>query len=150
MLKLLQDEWVVCRVFHKNIGLKRTMEPNPSFNVRNDQVFDFGGANLPPTANQQVNIFNRQLNTSPGAPQNPLFGSQLLVGSNSTADLSGYFLHHQHEPMLRSVDNTAQNCYELQQQQPNHSPETDRNTDISSVLSKQYDDFDEAWTSYGF
>ncbi|XP_074575823.1 NAC domain-containing protein 87-like [Curcuma longa] len=137
-----KDEWVVCRVVHKTIGLKRsspptedghlmdsisTLSPLMEPNLTYHQILDTKGADMiPPPTNQRQNF-----RTNPQTTNYDDGYHTAVAMANLGACL------FKDEALLRSSANTM-----------------DHNIDISSVVSmKLYDhDFDEPWTtsSHGF
>ncbi|URE32480.1 (No apical meristem) protein [Musa troglodytarum] len=127
-----KDEWVVCRVFHKNIGLKKSP----------DDLMDL--ATLPPLMDPP-----RMESNFTGLP--PGFSTMMgvedpsayctLLGSTDV----GYL--HQDEAMLRALA-AANDDASAATWKP---CKVEQYTNISSSsVSKHYEDLDCTWTSYGF
>lgn len=168
---MFQDDWVVCRVIYKNIGLKRsspptggdgrhlmdsisTLTPLMESNLTYDQILDIKGVDMippPPPTNQNQNV-----RTNPQATNyNNSYHTVLAMANLGTC------LRKDEEALLNSSAN-AMECKLVK-----HSDELmgccpsletgvsmDHNIDISSVVSMKFYDhvFDEPWTTstYGF
>ncbi|KAG6507792.1 NAC domain-containing protein 87-like [Zingiber officinale] len=145
-----KDEWVVCRVMNKNIGLKRLINSPPA----GDDLVD---GTLPPLIESNLNYDHQHQNN---VAMNPFWGSQSapslqtlnysnIYSSVGTASLGAYLLQ---DGTLLGSSASMMEC-KLENPSLEKGLSTDRNIDISSVMPmKHYDDyFDEAWTStYGF
>ncbi|KAJ8505830.1 hypothetical protein OPV22_006716 [Ensete ventricosum] len=203
--KSAKDEWVVCRIFHKNIGPRKspppgmerinsygddlldsgtlpplmdpphmeytTMGPGSSF-TNNDQIFDFKA--LPPSFSAMMAMENQQVMNHHQMISNPLPHNPALLYAQPPPQSAYYsllgsanpgYLHHDEAMMgaFAATDNDAPSAIRKHckvEQYSNQSVgcpsqdtglSTDRNTEISSVVSKHYvDDLDDPWTNYGF
>ncbi|RRT73116.1 hypothetical protein B296_00006122 [Ensete ventricosum] len=165
----LQDEWVVCRVFHKNNALKKSpinsfeddpsplplmdppYHPSTSF-INHDRIFDLKA--IPPGFSAMM---NHQLSSNP-PHDSVLYYSQVPPQA---------YLHHVDEAMLRELAATNEGASSAMtkhckvEQHSNQSMgcpsqdtglSTDHNTAISSFASNHWDrdGFDDPWASYGF
>lgn len=159
----MQDEWVVCRIFHKSTGIKKG--PIPTSLERMDSIGDdlfldsttlpplidhtlfsqnqnhgsnHSCMNIPTTSSSIPNYFANMLSTvnqqENDLTQNPIFYPINLVPSDP------YFS----SPATNNTDHLQ--CKKEQQSNFTHSQDTglstEHNTEISSVVSKHYDDID--------
>ncbi|XP_010938118.3 NAC domain-containing protein 92 [Elaeis guineensis] len=198
-----KDEWVVCRIFHKNIGIKKSpvpglermssfgddfldsstlpplmdpsyyssnTRPTPSYINEGGEGFEFKGiptssSSMPSYYSSMLGVENRQdmissLQESSGnRPQNSLFYPQVPPQSShfSLAEAANLgYLHHDNA-MLRALATTNAASSAIRrpckvEQYSNQSmispsqesgPTAERNTEISSMVSKHYNDLDE-------
>ncbi|XP_074574288.1 NAC domain-containing protein 92-like [Curcuma longa] len=153
--KSSKDEWVVCRVMHKNIGLKRlinsppagddlvdsvgTLPPLIESNLNYDQIFDMKGAD------QHQNVTMNPFWCSQSAPPLQTLNYNSSYSSVGTASMGAYLLQ---DGALLGSSASITEC-KLENPSLEKGLSADRNIDISSAMPmKHYDnDFDEAWTS---
>ncbi|URD93191.1 (No apical meristem) protein [Musa troglodytarum] len=174
--KSAKDEWVVCRVFYKHAGLKKSsppainsngddlkdfsalpplmdppcmesnMRPGSSF-IHHDQLYDFKA--IPPAfftamAAEDQQVTNHQMSSS-NPPQNSVLHHPLLVSVKP-----GYFHHDEAMPSETAAAAMRKHCQSIGCPSQETGVSTNHNTEISSIMSKHYEDFDEPWASFGF
>ncbi|RWW55883.1 hypothetical protein BHE74_00037436 [Ensete ventricosum] len=176
--KSTKDEWVVCRVFHKHAGLKKSSPP--AINSNGDDLKDFSAlpplmeppnmeSNMRPSSSfihrdqlndleaiphafftamaaQNQQVMNHHQMSFSNPPQNSVLHHPLRVSARP-----GYLHHDEAMP-----SEAAAAAMRKHRQSPTGCPSqetgvsTDYNTEISSIMSKHYEDFDEPWASFGF
>ncbi|WOK93659.1 NAC domain-containing protein [Canna indica] len=170
--KSARDEWVVCRIIHKNMGLKKTPPPgleriNNPFDAAGDFLVDsealpplmeppfMDSAMMPSSSfvNSDQLLFDFKsfpvsFSTMMNMEVNQQFMNPQII-PNPPQD-SAFYLHQEAAAAASAI---RKHC--KVEQYSNQSQETGLSTDhnnaeISSVISKHLDDDFNDWTSYGF
>jgi hypothetical protein len=160
----MQDEWAVCRIFHKSTGIKKG--PIPTSLERMDSMGDdlFLDSTLPPlidhtlySQNQNQNQgFNHSssMNIPTTSSSNPYFANMLSMVNQQETDLTQNPIFYPinmvpSDPYFSSLATNnldSMQCKKEQQSNFTRSQDTglstEHNTEISSVVSRHYDDID--------
>lgn len=151
----MQDEWVVCRIFHKSSGLKKG--PIPTSLERMDSIGDelfFDSTSLPPLIDHTLFSQNQNQNHGFNHSGIPYFSNMLSMDNQHENDLpqNPVFYPINMVPSDPYFSSPATNnldylqCKKEQQSNFTRSQDTglstDHNTEISSVVSRHYDDHD--------
>ncbi|WOK95902.1 hypothetical protein Cni_G04609 [Canna indica] len=171
--KSAKDEWVVSRVFHKNMGGKKS-PPHGLESFGDDEVLLDSSNYLPPLMepppmdqynynssstssfiNNNSNIDDQILDfsTMMSMDQNQQVMMMMMMSSNNIIPSSSSsqvvvppqnpYYLHHDEVMLRALTNSAGNNNYCKVESPDAGLSADRNTEISSSV-------DEPWTGYRF
>ncbi|XP_042430634.1 NAC domain-containing protein 46-like isoform X2 [Zingiber officinale] len=148
--KSAKDEWVVCRVIHKNLGA-----PVLKKNSTSDEIVQ--STTLPPLMDLPSYLEYSDMIGMPGSSfldqdqlgclhhDEALTLRALAAGSNYDEEAAASGAMIKRHCKVEQCSNQSLGC-------PSQDTglSTDRNTtEISSVLSRHFDDFDD-WTSYAF
>ncbi|KAJ3676625.1 hypothetical protein LUZ60_004037 [Juncus effusus] len=151
-----KDEWVVSRIFHKSTGLKKGPIPNglERMNSIGDHDMLLDSTTLPPLMDHHL-LFNQNDFNSPFTSSSiPYFTNMLSMDNqqelNPTESPTFYPINmapsSTYFPVPASDNFDYLNCKKEQQSNITKSQDTglstDHNTEISSVISRHYDDLD--------
>lgn len=160
----VQDEWVVCRIFHKSTGIKKGPIPTSLeriHSIGDDILLD--STTLPPliehpllfseNQNQNQNNHSGMSNIPTPSSSFPYFSNMLSMDNQQANNLTQnpVFYPINMPPSDPYFSLPTDNLDYLQCKKEHQSNftrsqdtglSTDRNTEISSVLSRHYDDLD--------
>ncbi|XP_078152055.1 NAC domain-containing protein 100-like [Carex rostrata] len=157
-----KDEWVVCRIFHKSSGLKKG--PIPTSLERMDSIGDeffLDSTTLPPlidhtlfSQNQNQGFNHSGMNIPTTSSSIPYFSNMLSMDNQHENDLTQNPVFYPinmvpSDPFFSSPATNNLDYLQCKKEQLSNFTRsqdtglsTDHNTEISSVISRHYDDHD--------